>query len=354
MTQQRRVPKRTYVVWLALTVASLALIAYGVVLVPGAGVAQDPSSAIITDTNGVDYPTGSQPTPPEVGEGLAPPQSIATAGGVEVLGPYLRGTTDSLLGVLVDSEGVRIIGGDYRNPEIRPLPSLPSRTDDRATSFRHLGLLGERLVLSYRADSTPGFDSPLIEAHIDAPTATVEAVTTIDSESPYLVDVNGSKLTVRQVEGEELVWNVNGSEIQDGYIQPLVDLPQGGFLVVLSGGEYSILDADGTLRDAPLPDDLPPAWSAAWGPGGLLALGLVTDQLAVVTPDGTVVEIPGATEGDIIDLFWPPGSSVVLTNVSAATVRGSGIVAYDLATGSCEKVFDWTPDLRLARRDGGM
>lgn len=162
-------------------------------------------------------------------------------------------------------------------------------------------------------------------------------------------------LVVTMIEGETNRFGVVGSAgevvwIDDSDVIPLAPAPDGGFLLRTGDGSLGIVGEDGMVTAYETSFDLPPAWSGAFGPEGLLALGLSTNQVVIINPGSGLLVLDGLPDtGSPIDIVWTAGGSVLLVNSSAPTINDSGIFACNLADLTpCTKIVDWTPDLRLA------
>jgi hypothetical protein len=107
--------------------------------------------------------------------------------------------------------------------------------------------------------------------------------------------------------------------------------------------------AHGTVSPYQLPVELPTAWSAAFGPDEKLALGLSTNDVALISGSDLMILDGLPVDGSPIDIAWTDEGAGLLVNVSAATVNDSGIYGCDISMLTpCQKVVDWSPDVRLA------
>ncbi|MCP3973046.1 MAG: hypothetical protein GY720_00975 [bacterium] len=163
----------------------------------------------------------------------------------------------------------------------------------------------------------------------------------------------GMWIIAEQLEGEQLRFGVREGPdtvhwLDDGDLIPLIAHPEGGFLVTAGDGSLRVLDGSGAMTDPGLGLELPAAWSAAFSPDGLLALGLSTNQTVVVVPNKGYVLLDALPAGSPIDVMWNSTGNILIVNLSAETVNDSGVSVCTVRDGSCTKILRWSPDLRLA------
>lgn len=310
-----------------------------------------PLVAGMLDEDPIDYPEGQQPMPEELGEDVWKPSPVESDAPIaEVLADYLPEVglgTDRDSIVLLHASGVDVVAiGNSTDPIAL---DVPGRSDDRSLQALPVWDTATSTLSYHTADNRR---TTLDMSTVGSATVLVDVIQTPDSGwVAVLTERDGVALGGEYLEGEHIDWSlsVDGTniEIPDGELIPLTTHPDGGFVVTLNDGSPSRVARDGQQQAIAELSHLPPAWSASYGPNGLLALGLSTNQVVVVGLRGETGVFDDLPLASPIDVTWGR-SGTLYVNLSGQMLNDSGVFACDLQDGTCHKVAAWQPYLRLA------
>lgn len=292
--------------------------------------------------------------PAEIGEGITKMRLVASidSSSVESLVRLSVNGDQDVSAVVLDAEGASRLTGPADDVKVVPLLSAPGRSDSQLVQMLPIYDPATEEVEYARIDD-------LIPVVVDAAEDTTETGNplrgTYDYQPIAQFDGGSTWLVAQVLEGEVPLWGVANQSakvvwLDDADLIPLTATPKGELLVTDGAGNLETIDSNGNLAPFELRYDIPPVWSAAFGPGDLLAMGLSSNQVAILSQGGGMLVQAGLPElGSPLDVTWTAGGSVLLVNVSAPTVNDSGIYACDVGEGSpCRKILGWSPELRLA------
>ncbi len=171
----------------------------------------------------------------------------------------------------------------------------------------------------------------------------------VDEGGPHLVDDNGRWLDVVDVgrgSGVEMLvgWrhvDLVPVESQQGLV-PLTPHPDGGFLVSEADGLRRVLASGGSM-----PADVPwhrAAWSAAFSPTGLFAVGTTDNTVNVVTREGEVIKLDALPRGRATALSFLGSGRGLLVTQTGRTADNSGVFSCELSSLECQRVLPHEPE----------
>jgi hypothetical protein len=257
--------------------------------------------------------------------------------------------------VTVSRDGIALVTGPLQDVRIAPVPDTTGGSPSSGRVAPWPRTLPDGLV-EYVTELDDG-SYQLVVA--DPAGGTIVSTSELPAEPTLMTDPQGTSLIVsrdgdaaltfglRPAGSQNTVWIDNSDSVI-----PLAPHPDGGFLVS-DGGATVRLVAGGRIVDTGY-GDLPSAWSAAFGPSGLLALGTTDHAVTIVEPSGRSAFVDGLPAGDAGQLVWDTSGTVLLINLDVASDPStSGIYGCDLIGDTCDQVMPYQPGLQLAIPSSG-